>query len=183
MHADVESFLEVGAAAVFSCDPSGQDRCKTAIRGWRNEGYVLLDLPSSPPNTLARSASCVVRFVAGGQACGFESRVLNPGTRSAPYIQITWPQHIESVEFRRYQRVQIAITCRARDAQGEESEGTIRDLSAGGCRIQLDRKLPVGSAVHVSFRLPDGTQVDDAPCVVRNCNLAEGGILHGCQFD
>ncbi len=68
---------------------------------------------------------------------------------------------LPGVTIRRYPRratsiqMRIVRDHRAGSILGLSVEGTILDLSAGGCRIATPFKLPVGEVIALSFRLPE----------------------------
>jgi hypothetical protein len=58
-----------------------------------------------------------------------------------------------------------------------ETRGILRDLSAGGCALHLDRHIPPGTAIEVRFDI-SGIGLAILATVVWS-EAAAGGVLHG----
>ncbi len=182
---DIERYLSVGSAGILHTEPHRKDgpRYKTTIRGWQKGSYVMLDMPADDELALVRGQPCVVRFVARGEACGFDARAQNWGCRIHPYFRVEWPSHIEVVSVRKYERIEANLPCTVALDDESSLEGEIRDLSAGGCSLFLSEAQPVGSRLRASFKLPDGTNIENLECVVRNARPNRVGAFHGCEFE
>jgi c-di-GMP-binding flagellar brake protein YcgR len=182
----IENHLEVGAVAVLSFDVENKNatRYKSTIRGWTRGGYIVLDMPSAndKPFRLSHMQPCVARFVVKGRACGFDSKVLEGQGAAQPYLHLAWPEKVEIIQMRRYERIDVACPCVINLASGDLLHGAVRDLSAGGCRMEAKVGLRVDERFLLTFSLPDGRRVEDVPTQVRNARRLEHQALYGCQF-
>ena len=181
---EIERCLEVGAAALLHSAPNRKDgpRYKTCIRGWQAGSYVMHDLPPGDELVMTRNQPCVIRFVAKGNACGFDARVLAWGNQLNPFFRVTWPAQIERMAIRKHDRVQLRVPCTVKGPDGKTMEAELRDVSAGGIGIQLTDPLAQDAPLTVSFLLPDGAAIRDIACVVRSAKPDQDGAYHGCQF-
>jgi c-di-GMP-binding flagellar brake protein YcgR len=182
---DVERYLNVGTPAILHTEPHRKDgpRYRTVIRGWQKGSYVMLDMPADDEIALVRGQPCVVRFVADGDACGFDARAQNWGSRIHPYFRVNWPRHIEVVSVRKHERIEAMLPCTIVLDDESSQEGEIRDLSGGGCGVFLSQPQPVGARLRACFRLPDGTNIENLACAVRNVRPDPAGAFHGCEFE
>lgn len=187
---NVEAYLAVGVTAVFDLDPNRKDgpRCKTVVRGWRKPGHIMVDRPKSASGlgfaALQEGQPCVVRYLHEGQACAFDSMILEWDTRHYnPCLRIAWPKRIEHVAFRKYERIKLQISCIIEWPNGVKSEGGLRDLSMGGCGVVCDCPPPHEGTVALSFVLPDGTSITGLRTTVRSeRELGPNAWFMGCEY-
>lgn len=183
---DIERCLEVGRPAVLSVAVRrGEVSARAIIRGWQRGSYVLLDIPDDTGLGVGPRVGdrCKLRFLADGDACGLDATLIDLGSGSHfSYVRVAWPHAVTLTRVRRHQRVQVHIPCTVQIETGNPIEGEIHDISAGGCRVALDRALPQGSRISVSFTLPGNA----APCSIAAETCAAGafpgGAWLGCKF-
>lgn len=184
----VEQCLEVGRPAVLYIDKriGGECSVRVIIRGWQRGSYVLLDTPS--PEGLGVGTRpgdpCRLRFLADGDACSLDVTLQELGSgRSFSYLRVTWPHHMVLTRVRKHQRLRVRIRCVLTVAENQRIEGEINDLSAGGCRIELDQALDQGTKFKLSFELPDGMNYEDIATTACASGSFAGGAWIGCKFD
>lgn len=183
----IEKFLSVGCSALFHADPTSKTgpRYNTAVRGWRPGAYVLLDRPTQGGRyvMLSENERCVIRFVDGGFACAFDAVVYDWDNRpSESYCRVSWPAHIETVAFRKYERIKVNVPCEMM-VEDAVARGIIEDMSLGGCRIQTEEPLPKDTVALLSFTLPDGHSLSKVKCIVRNVQkYGPHTSSMGCEF-
>ena len=185
---NVERFMRVGETVVLHLEPTAKEgrRCRSSIRGWLKDCYVILDKPTTEKGTmfsLERDRICVVRFVSQGQACGFDTTVLGSGGTIQPIFFISWPKHIEHISVRKHDRMDVRIPCSMMSQSGITSAGEIQDLSSAGCKILAREEAPVGAHFRVSFLLPDQVSQCNLSFTVRKVEPAPNGVFLGCLFD
>ena len=187
--ASLEDYLAVGIPVVLELDPvyRGSGRHRTSFRGWLADVYLLLDLPPSETlkANLWRGQDCIIRFVAKGTACGCPCTIVEwSQSRTFPYIRTTWPSTFERQHVRQHERVDVVTACKIVTPGNVMGAGVLRDLSAGGCCVDAQLKEPIerGAVLRLSFELPDGTTLHDAPAQVRSVTSASGEYRFGCQF-
>lgn len=186
---EIERFFGVGAIVVFHTEPNRRDgpRHKTVLRGWRKPSHLLLDRPKNDSGLfvpLQESQQCVIRFVHDGLACAFDAVVIDWDTRrSNPYLRITWPQEIQYVQFRKFERVKMAFPCTVQSEDGAVFTGEIRDISAGGCGLSSpDFDRDNAKNVYLSFTMPDGVTVEGVKAEVRSQRKGQEGMFLGVEF-
>lgn len=183
---DIESFLAIDEPVLLHlavARRSGQ-RYRSMVRGWVKSKYIMLDRPRDEARYLhmERGEPCIVRFLRQGNACGFESCILDWDTRPhISYCLLEWPESLDLVAFRKCQRIDLYIPCRIL-FQGAEYEGEVRDLSINGCRVSAPITVMNNETVELTFTLPDGIPVDGLRAHVRNAHLTEDGSFFGCEF-
>lgn len=183
---EVEPYLNVGTPLVFQSDPAHKEspRYPTVLRGWRKPSYMLLDRPKVSGHFAAMrdNQPCVMRFVHEGRACAFDSVVLDWDTRQYnSYCRILWPRSVTVVSFRKAERVRATIPCKVHSPAGDE-EGFIRDMSLGGCGVEIKQQLPVNLPLSLSFSLTEGIESDNVKVIARSIRQSDDGYLLGCQF-
>lgn len=184
--ADLEPYLVVGNPVTFHSDPFRKDapRYKSAIRGWRSPVYVMLDRPKLGDRyvVMAQNQPCIIRFVSGGYACAFDTQVLDwDKRRHHAYFRIAWPNAVKVVGFRKHERVMVSIPCMIKAGEAV-NEGTVTDLSIGGCCVTLGVPISPGETVALAFRLSNGYTIEDASALVRNARKVGGQTQIGCEF-
>lgn len=182
----VEPYLKIGEAVVLHINPGSKTgpRYRTFVRGWHAQSHILLDRPEANGRFahLFRRAPCAVRFLAEGAACGFATHVIDWDTRlDKPYCRVTWPKEFRVVPFRKYERVEVILSCQV-DIGGNILDGEIRDLSLTGCRLQFPGTVCEGAPVSLNFTLPDGLPVENVIANIRNVYASGNSTLCGCQF-
>lgn len=185
---NIERFLAVGEMMLIHIDPTRSDspRCKTVLRGWRKPTHIIVDRPKTSSGSFAaiqEGQNCVLRFVKDGLACAFDAILIDwDNRRHNPYMRMTWPKQMKYVSFRKYERLQVKISCRVLWPDGTASEASIHDLSLGGCSMLAQQSVEKGDALLLSFSLPDGTAAEGVQTVVRSVREGTDGTMLGCEF-
>ncbi len=183
----IERSLAVGRAVIM-CASDAQDernRVRGFIRGWQRGAYVLLDIPDVKGSSFPfrAGASCVLRFIADGDACACATSILDLGSGSHfSYIRVQWPLQLESIRVRRHGRAPVACPCTITLADAREVHGELQDISAGGCRMLISGSLPKETHLTLSFELPDGSVVRSLPATVASAVSVGNGNALGLQF-
>ncbi|HPO15243.1 MAG TPA: PilZ domain-containing protein [Candidatus Hydrogenedentes bacterium] len=185
---DIETLLAVGVTAVFDMEPNRKDgpRAKTIIRGWRKPTHIMLDRPKSQTGgyaPLQEGQKCVLRYLHEGQACAFDSMVLDwDARRYNPYLRIAWPKSVNHVPFRKHERIKLQLSSEILWPDGSVTTESVRDLSAGGCGLYASKTIDNGGIVRMNFQLPDGSNVQHMRAIVRNTRETGSGFLLGLEF-
>ena len=187
MHAEAERYFEVGRAVVIHLKniQAAEGRVRTYIRGWQRGAYLLLDIPSPAQSgaALRSGAECSLRFLADGNACGCESEILALGSgANFSYVRVAWPNEVSCVRVRKHERISLHATCTIRREDGEEYEGEIVDISAGGCKILVSAPMLKHDQIRLDFELPDGAVIANLEVdVCASGRTAEGNWI-GCEY-
>ncbi len=185
---DIEVLLAVGVTAVFDMDPNRKDgpRAKTIIRGWRKPTHIMVDRPKSQTGgyaPLQEGQKCVMRYLHEGQACAFDSMVLDwDSRRYNPYLRIAWPKSVNHVPFRKHERIKLQLPCEVLWPDGAATTESIRDMSSGGCGVFANKTIENGGVLRMSFQLPDGSNIQQMRAIVRNSRDTGSGFLLGLEF-
>lgn len=183
----LERCLQVGMEVFLDASP-GQPHSKrfsARLRGWELGSYILVGLmPGAGTPAVRQGKACVIRFMHEGEVWGFSAMFAEQGLNDGfPLIQLYWPKEVARVQVRKHERVAIQTPCAIELEDGTNAAATIGDLSGGGCSLYVKSEIPVGTILRLTFRMPDGGQVNRRPVIVRNRHPVPGkGIKYGCQF-
>ena len=184
---EIERCLDVGRPAVLtiSAKRGGEVTARAIIRGWQRGSYLLLDIPDDTGLGAGPRIgdSCRLRFLADGDACGLDATLIDLGSGSHfSYIKIAWPHNITMSRVRKHQRVQVNLPCTIHLGAGDPIPGEIQDISAGGCRVAIDREVPQRVQISVRFSLPGIAQPVNQPAETCAAGAFVGGAWIGCKF-
>lgn len=184
---DLVGCLTVGLDVYLDPQPGVQNapRFPGHIRGWEAGRYILLGVePQAGGTVVRRGNQCIVRFMLDGDVWGFTSRAAESGAGADnSLIQLTWPQEVARIQVRKYERVVVKVPCEIHLSDDTTADGTIGDVSGGGCSMVSPVRLAVDDIIHLSFRMPEGVQVTRRPVRIRS--RRPGGLnqfKYGCQF-
>ena len=189
-----EGSLDVGL--VIFIQPKGSPkniRYKSSIVGWKTNHVVIIDMPivNGAYVNLADGCTCIVRYIHCGNACGFETKVLkNINDSRFPLIYLSYPNSIEKISLRRYDRIQTVIPASIEvqlNDRIEKLEGNILDLSVGGCLLDIpstkEVPLDIESKINLSFSFADtGDRMERVPAAVKRIQKVRGNTMAGVQF-
>lgn len=96
--------------------------------------FILTQIPVAPDiePKLTPGNSVVVRFVESGMVCGFKTRIRQAVTKPFRLIFFDYPDSLEILNLRAFKRVPLFVNATLR-MNDRSFEGTIRNLSEGGC--------------------------------------------------
>ncbi len=183
---DIETFLAIDGPVSLQLAVtrrSGQ-RYRSIVRGWVKSRYIMLDRPRTDARFLhmERGERCVVRFLTQGNACGFESTLLDWDTRPhISYCLVAWPESLDLVAFRKSQRIDLYVPCHIL-YDGKKHEAEVRDLSINGCRVSAPIVVTNNEMIELTFTLPDGIPLEGLRAYVRNAHPTDTGSFFGCEF-
>ena len=139
-----------------------------------------------------KGESFLVRGFSGTKTYEFTADVVNVCLAPYPYLHLSFPQKISTVNMRSALRAKIRLACSVKPKkENEATPGTIEDMSVSGARIHSKTEFGrVGDEVEVSFRLLiDGEeQLFVVPAIIRNegsvaDNIGEEKlVLSGLEF-
>lgn len=96
--------------------------------------FILTQIPVDPDiePKLTPGNSVVVRFVESGKVCGFKTRIRQAVTKPFRLLFFDYPESLELLNLRAFKRVPLFVNATLR-VNDTHFEGSIRNLSAGGC--------------------------------------------------
>lgn len=184
----LEASMEVGAAAFleFGLKTEQPLRDRSAIRGWDQGNYIIVDRPVRKDKLFFRPhEECAVRFLREGTAWGFYTAVMESSpSKYHNLLWLAWPQDASCVMLRRHERVSVQVPCVLHVEDEAVVRATVRDISASGCCISGDSFiLHAETRMRATFLLPDGAVIEEIPILVRNQQTGVGaGHRYGCEF-
>jgi CheY-like chemotaxis protein len=175
----IEQSLEVGLQAIFypESQRTGNQRLEAVIRGWQAGHYILVEVRLDHERTLLfhAGAECSLRFIKDGVAYAVESNLQSwQVSRREPQARIAWPRALRSAAIRRHERIEVSIPCTIM-YEGKEIEGTLQDLSVGGCGVTADSGITPGSQPSLRCVLPDGVRLEGLPVLARTAKPKNDG--------
>ncbi len=192
-----EGSLDVGL--VIFIQPKGSPkniRYKSSIVGWKTDNLVIIDMPilNGAYVNLADGCTCIVRYIHRGSDCEFETKVLKSiNDTKLPLIYLSYPNLIERISLRKHDRIQTAIPAyievqlNDKNDKTETLQGSILDLSVGGCLLDIpDHKgvnPDIESKIYLSFSLANtGDRVEVVPATIKRIQKVRDNTMAGAQF-
>jgi c-di-GMP-binding flagellar brake protein YcgR len=138
---------------------------------------------------LVTGATVVVRFVESGMVCGFKTRIHKVITAPFRLIFFEYPASIDAVNLRQSKRVSISLQA---EIQWKEDihEGTIRDLSEGGCFFEMKywqdpafKDLEVGSTFPIRFTIHGEASHTELSCKAVRVIKDQDDLRMGLAFN
>lgn len=183
----LDKVLYVGQRVFFYPDPrrKGARSIDAVIRGWQRDNYILLELLGGRDTQaiFRQGTACSTRFLKEGLACALDTTVLDSQVLSnRPTVRIAWTERVRVASLRRAERIEVRLAC-AIEGGGDAIAGEVRDMSTGGIGVAVTATIQPGARLELSFRLPDGVEVNGLPVIVRNLRKdPDGPALIGCSF-
>ena len=163
-------------------------RTSASFLGLKGREYVLTEQPmvSGSPIFSAAGATCVVRFLYQGVVHGFTSSVAYIVFNPFPMLCINYPKDLETINLRGEKRFAVSMPATVgyqELGEAKTMEGTISDLSASGCRLELPLFFDAGDVLDLHFRLLDGQEIKGLAGEVRNLRSnGDGRFEFGIRF-
>lgn len=127
-----------------------------SICGWLENSHIITDVPTINREylRLAPHTGIHVYFVKDGTVISFESRVIIDHSQPPPYMIIEFPQSLEKVNMRRYERFKTKLPI-VYVMKGEDisRKGTIFDVSFGGALITHVDPLMKGDTLLITAEI------------------------------
>ncbi len=167
---------------------SNYNRIELSLVGWVQGNVIFATGPNLKEVNLTSEDHCVVRFLKDGIAYGFHTQMVNKLYSPVPLIFFRYPEHINSLAFRKSTRVKTNIPAkimgmtRTRDLISDNAR--IADLSETGCLVEVASAelsaIEPGSDFYLTFMIWDESLELD--CTVRSIRKNEGHYLLGVEF-
>ncbi len=164
------------------------ERIDMSLVGWINRVVIFATGPNLRETQLTSEDHCVIRFMNNGIAYGFHTRMVNKLYAPIPLIFFRYPEHINSMAFRKSPRVRTSIPAKIMGVRGTSDvicdNAIIADLSETGCLLKVgSTELPEiepSKDFYLTFTLwGESLELD---CTVRNIRKNEGHYLLGVEF-
>jgi hypothetical protein len=191
------SFLSVGLSLQINFQPSdSRIQHGSSLLGWREGSWLVCEWPFQlgQPVECSPGATCLIRYVHQGKMIGFRSAVISAHESPFPFLLLSYPAQREEMPLRRHSRVAINEPVLVRTISGANTRrpelpdrigGLLRDLSAEGCCLSVQRPLQdffPGMLVRVEFEVMGVGHISSLGGIVRNISPAGAGTEVGLEF-
>jgi c-di-GMP-binding flagellar brake protein YcgR len=167
--------------------PLIEQRIHLFVIGWQTELFLLTNMPylNERPVKLKTDEHCIIRFLKGDDAYGFQTSIISVQFFPAPLIFFKYPTAVDKMPFRKSKRFRLSIPAKILNPQTvQKFDVTISDISSAGCQIAVnigpDNIFELGDRFYLTFNiLEKGIEAD---CILRNSRQSEGVLLLGLEF-
>lgn len=98
----------------------------------------------------------IVRYFKGKSIFAFKCKILHVAKIPFWHLYLEYPKNVEKVDIRQAERIRISVTAQTM-ANGEKHWSVIRDLSAGGAQVVLNKEVgKAGEHIELFFDLKIG---------------------------
>ncbi|MDR1429665.1 MAG: PilZ domain-containing protein [Spirochaetaceae bacterium] len=193
--------LSENMTAVLS---AGEDKTfSVRIRSAKGDALVV-ECPKNAVGTPVKfprgTAVTLAFFTKSSKGFSFTTKVLgNTSTPQGPVLQLAHTGKSSAMAQRRFRRKEVFTSCdfwliriqeqrvgkkieKKMVAEPRPYQGTILDLSAGGCALKTSSVIPVGSRIKLSFENADGFLLSALGQVMRTNRGAGLGIIMHIKF-
>lgn len=180
--------LEAGMEISMECPLATTKRGKSVLRGWKENEFIIVDLPKfSFPFPAANyvKTSWLVRYINHGMVVGFKVKGLD-SLPSREIFLLEFPGKVEMHSLRKKLRakVNMPVLVRAGTAagQGKFYKGMSMDISSGGIRLRLQEELLPSQSYFLTFHLPTGEIFKDLEGVATQTERRDKDFEVGIKF-
>lgn len=182
--------IRIGEKMLVDVEGTGK-RFWTEAYGMVHDKYLLLRHPMNVTfkDLLNQDQPITARYMdAQGSIYGFKSTVVATIPRPAAILVITHPFMIESVNLRRYDRVQCFLPATLFH-EGQELAGYIVNLSAGGAKFVRqveegkDLDLPKNSEAFCQYSVPGVENCLYARSIIKSTTQVDTKVVIGLKFE
>jgi len=167
--------------------PKLEERVHIRVIGWENDKFLLTNLPyiNERPIKLKNEDNCIIRFLKGDDAYGFQTNVISMQFFPAPLIFFKYPVTVDKMPFRKSKRFRLSIPAKALNPLTvQKIDVTISDISSTGCRLTLPTRpeyvYDPGSRIYLTFNILEKSI--EADCIIRNANQNGDALILGMEF-
>jgi c-di-GMP-binding flagellar brake protein YcgR len=167
--------------------PKLEQRVHIFVVGWQTEQFLLTNMPylNERPIKLKNDDNCIIRFLKGDDAYGFQTSIISVQFFPAPLIFFKYPMSVDKMPFRKSKRFRLSIAAKLLNPESvQKFDVDISDISDSGCQLRVtnvgEDTFVLGSRLYLTFNiLEKGIEAD---CVLRNVRPADNSLVLGLQF-
>lgn len=189
---EIKQYLEFGMrlSVTIKFGPNDEYNLQCNLVGVKENQFMLLDMnQKAVEDLITRKTSNVAVVVRGitdtelGHIIAFKTKIITIISRPTWLMFIRIPYNFESKPIRGNKRFKLNIPVVV-SHQDIQVDGTLRDLSASGCGIYLNKTLEITkeSVVTITPQLTHFPK-DIPPCHIVNIRRHAGGLLIGIKFE
>ncbi len=175
-----EDILQQGLQLLLQL-PKLEQRVSIHVLGWQKDLFILTNLPyiSEKPVKLKSDDNCIIRFLRGDDAYGFQTSIISMQFFPASLIFFKYPEHVGKIPFRKSKRFKLNIPAKLLDPQNvHRYDGEVCDISETGCRIKIaeisENFSAVGSRLYLTFNILEKSIETD--CMLRNAQRIDDAL-------
>lgn len=177
--------------------PGFQNRYKSYLVGKEEGKYLIIKSPAiaNGQDFFMKNKDLTIRYIYQGSVYGFRSSVIHSLWDNFNVLFIKFPSSIENYNLRSAKRLPCYLPARLEVVTKAKHrklnfQGTISDLSKGGCRIRINRKELAGISEPLQFKseiliylnLPAINDELTLSGEVRNTSQDQEGLALGIKF-
>jgi c-di-GMP-binding flagellar brake protein YcgR len=167
--------------------PKLEKRVNISVIGWQKDLFLLTNLPylNEKPVKLKVEDNCIIRFLRGDDAFGFQTSIISVQFFPAPLIFFKYPLNIDKTPFRKSKRFRLNIAAKLLNPQHVQNfDAEIADISETGCRVKINNQkeedFSSDTRFYLTFNiLEKGIEAD---CVLRNVRRMDDALFLGMEF-
>ncbi|MFC1235359.1 PilZ domain-containing protein [Vibrio sp. F74] len=189
---EIKQYVEFGMrlSVTIKFGPNDEYNLQCNLVGVKENQFMLLDMnQKAVEDLITRKTSNVAVVIRGitdtelGHIIAFKTKIITIISRPTWLIFIRIPYSFESKPIRENKRFKLNIPV-AVTHHDTQVNGTLRDLSASGCGIYLNKTLDITKESIVTI-IPQLTHFpkDIPPCHIVNIRRHAGGLLIGIRFE
>ncbi len=204
---ETNSVLEVGLQVfIESVYDNKHIKHKTKVLGWHTTNFIMITLPmiNGAAVRWEMGTPCIIKFLSEGNVYAFQTNLLKVVYQPEPLLFLKYPNEIENVTIRKFDRIQTFIICEIytlkdevtviqmdndddATAESDPNHAILLDLSSGGGLINItdvknEEIVQLYALVGLDFTLPDGTKIRGLVAEIRNIREDMGKKLAGIKF-
>jgi c-di-GMP-binding flagellar brake protein YcgR len=167
--------------------PKIEQRMHIYVIGWQTELFLLTNMPyvNERPAKLKSDENCIIRFLKGDDAYGFQTSVVSVQFFPAPLIFFKYPATVDIMPFRKSKRFRLSIPAKILNpATVHKFDVNISDISATGCQLMLPKRpesaFEPGTKFYLTFNILE--KAIEADCVLRNVRQIDETLVLGLEF-
>jgi c-di-GMP-binding flagellar brake protein YcgR len=153
--------------------------------------FFMTQVPTGPDvdKKLLPGNTAVIRFVESGMVCGFKAKIQLVLKHPFRLIFFNHPDVLEAINLRATKRVALFLDATIQK-DGEDFEGAIRDLSAGGCLFVMNYwqdpfwdDLGMGTSLSIKFKMRGDKSPIELECKPVRIGKDKDELSMGLSFD
>lgn len=167
--------------------PKLEQRVGIFVIGWQTDLFLLTNLPylNEKPVKLKSDDNCIIRFLKGDDAYGFQTSIISVQFFPAPLIFFKYPVTVDKTPFRKSKRVRLNILAKLLAPQDVRTyNAEISDISETGCRVRIndqeEESFVIGTRFFLTFNILEKRV--EADCVLRNARKMDDALFLGMEF-
>lgn len=168
-------------------DDAKKHKLGVTVKGWHQHLFLVTTAPFFNGKAMLwpSGTSVTVKLINNGQIYSFSASVISTLSTPSPLYILSYPDVIENMTRRTYERIQTYIACQIETTGDDNFGGTILNLSRSGAFIRIHGS-PIfnqGDTLYLSTTLPNGSAITKIKVSVENIKSDTEHYELGVSFD